>query len=459
MRVEVRSGGVDGTVVDRTDCVEVRVDSRARFRLELDLDPRQGLTLKVSGYDNSICLGEAGWMGLATDVAVSEGKVTLVPIYVTRRGLRLNDTRAAFSRPRVFASATPLPDGRVLLAGGFDVLEESNGEFVLEAACNAAIYDPGSATIEATVLLAAGCRGFHRALELKNGKVLLVGGASKATVRLQDNLVVVPSPNDILSSADLFDPRTMEFSPLGPFWVLTRADAAAVVLEDGAVVLMGGRTAAGKSRDIVVGRQAGEASWNWSVEATLAAERSGSHAATLQAGIFLAGGGDFGTEETVELLHESSFASLPVDPPVPAPNLSGHSLVQLGSSRIVLVGGIAAFPGATPTAQVLKVRFQGAIPEVSEYSLSHPRAHHVAMAFTDGRILVAGGLEADLSMAKDLEILPVDGDGELLQDLLGTGAAGMAAAPLPDGSILLAGGMDVTRDIPSLSSVIQLLSP
>jgi len=79
----------------------------------------------------------------------------------------------------------------------------------------------------------------------------------------------------------------------------------------------------------------------------------------------------------------------------------------------------------------------------------------------DGRVLLAGGLDDTLSARKDLEVLTPGGSSQALTEAaLGAESIGMAAARLPDGSVLLAGGLDLeTGGTVKLSSVVQLLSP
>jgi hypothetical protein len=91
-------------------------------------------------------------------------------------------------------TATLLPDGRVLIAGGF------NGDYLSEVE----IYDPrtggfipiGSMTTP---------RMDHVAVLLENGKVLLAGGVGPGWT--------------FLASAELYDPVTGTFAPTGDMTV------------------------------------------------------------------------------------------------------------------------------------------------------------------------------------------------------------------------------------------------
>src|SRR5204862_2627956 len=68
-------------------------------------------------------------------------------------------------------TATLLPDGRVLVAGGSDIYRNS--------LTSAELYDPASRTWTATGSMAQGRQG-HTATLLTNGKVLVAGGVGTA---------------------------------------------------------------------------------------------------------------------------------------------------------------------------------------------------------------------------------------------------------------------------------------
>lgn len=89
------------------------------------------------------------------------------------------------STPRAGATATLLPSGKILIAGGFDASEN--------ALNTAEIFNPADGTFVATDNTMTDPRAFHTANLLLNGKVLLVSG-------LTDNT------GSLSSTADIFDP-------------------------------------------------------------------------------------------------------------------------------------------------------------------------------------------------------------------------------------------------------------
>jgi hypothetical protein len=458
--VQALAGGVDGTLVGGTDCIDIDADDDKRMSIKLDLPAHQVVFLVVSAFGSAGCTGGPDWRGVAHNVVIQEGKKTHVPIYVTRRGLQLNPTRAHFSQPRVFASATALDDGRVLLAGGFENPTVEDGLTRLEAACDAVLYDPGTARFSSPVPLATGCRGMHRALKLSDGRVLLAGGTRELMVDFGGVVTVRPSGDHLVTTAEVFDPETNQFSPAGSAAEIGRADPAAVAMADDKVVLLGGRTTSLRSDGILTGRQSGN---TWSFSATgafLLAPRNGARAARLNAGILVAGGNESGTDP-LELIDPTSYASEPVSLSVTAPLcVFGHSLTRLSGVEVLIAGGVPDDAGA-PGGGVVSISLDSSPPAVWEGALQHTRAFHAASLLEDGRVLLAGGLDRNLAARKDLEVLTPGGTSQVLTEAtLAAESIGMAAALLPDGSVLLAGGLDLEAGgTVELSSTVQLLSP
>jgi len=124
------------------------------------------------------------------------------------------ETFSAIGRPlkgRDGASATLLPDGTVLLAGG-------SGD-------TAEIFDPVSGRSRATGQLIQ-ARWGHSATVLPGGQILIVGGRW--------------DPAELaLSTAEIFDPASESFQATGSMST-GRADHAAVLLPTGEVLIAGG---------------------------------------------------------------------------------------------------------------------------------------------------------------------------------------------------------------------------
>jgi len=119
---------------------------------------------------------------------------------------------------RASHTATLLPDGRVLIVGGFKKVRVYDQQYFNSAET----YDPETKMFTPAGTLHAGRCG-HTATLLQNGKVLIVGGTSEHP----------------LASAELYDPGTATFTLVGSMAV-TREGHTATLLKNGDVLVTGG---------------------------------------------------------------------------------------------------------------------------------------------------------------------------------------------------------------------------
>jgi Kelch motif/Galactose oxidase, central domain len=129
----------------------------------------------------------------------------------------------SMSTARESHTATLLPDGRVLIAGGEDRWDH--------AVASAEIYNPKTGTFSATGSMATP-RAWHTAALLSDGRVLIAGG----------NAGTWSYSGPFLASAEIYNPKTGTFSPTGPM-ATPRAWHTATRLADGRVLVAGGENA------------------------------------------------------------------------------------------------------------------------------------------------------------------------------------------------------------------------
>jgi hypothetical protein len=122
----------------------------------------------------------------------------------------------AMRLPRMAHTATALPDGRVLVAGGFTDPRH--------ATAGAELFDPRTSRFAALPRMVM-LRHSHTASVLPDGKVLLIGG--------------YVAGNSVTASAELYDPATQRFTPTGRLGA-ARAGHVAVPLTNGKVLIAGG---------------------------------------------------------------------------------------------------------------------------------------------------------------------------------------------------------------------------
>ena len=164
-------------------------------------------------------------------------------------------------------TATLLPNGMVLVAGGFNY---GIGGYL----ASAELYDPASGTWSATGSLIT-ARAGHTATLLSNGKVLIAGGSS----------------GEPLASAELYDPASGSWSATGSLNT-ARFDHTATLLPSGIVLVAGGYDNASNIA-FASAELYDPASGTWSATGSLSTARR-LHTATLLPNgmVLVAGGGD-----------------------------------------------------------------------------------------------------------------------------------------------------------------------
>ena len=217
-------------------------------------------------------------------------------------------------------TATPLPDGRVLVAGGQD---QTGGSLA-----SAEIYDPASNSWSPAGSMATG-RSYHTASTLPDGRVLVVGGATGSG-----------SGAMAVATAEVYDPASNSWTPTGDM-AETRAQHAAAAIAGGRILVAGGLGRPQVSYDPWVRVTRAEvydpASGAW----TDAGTTSGRFFHTLTplpgGGALMAGGGDMPAPSTSEIYDPVANAW------TPGPNLlqprGGHAATPLANGEVLISGG------------------------------------------------------------------------------------------------------------------------
>ncbi|SNS71712.1 Galactose oxidase, central domain [Asanoa hainanensis] len=309
---------------------------------------------------------------------------------------------------RAAHTATPLPDGRVLIAGGCATdgcgETQSTSELYVDGR-----FVAGPALAEA--------RFNHTATALPDGRVLVAGGFPGETS--------APS-----GTAEIFTGTT--FVPAGTM-TARRANHTATRLPDGRVLLVGGVSgrAALATAEVFDGT-------GFRAVAPLPGPRSRHGAALLADGRVLVVGGQSATAHGVGLLDTAllydpardAWQEVPGRLPMPSYKLAA---APLPDGRALVVGGQTADDAAARLATTLLFdpragRFTPAA------SMAEPRykISDAVVALPDGRLAVAGGYGVE-----------VYADGRFEVAARGTVERQYpAVAPLPDGSVLVTGGYD-----------------
>jgi large repetitive protein len=317
--------------------------------------------------------------------------------------------------PRAGHDALLLPDGRVLVIGGWA------GDSWLPVA-SAEVWDPTTGTFTSAGSLATGRSG-HTVTLLPDGRVLVVGGAT----------------------AEIWDPVTGAFAPTGEMTV-PRTGHTATLLPDGRVLIVGG---SGSSARTGRTARAGRSAEIWSPDtgrfepagdltADLTAnDRIGHTATLLQDGrVAVMGGTDTGGPGPTEV----EVWDPATDCFTPSGSLSGwrwgHEAVLLDDGRVLLVGGVTM----TSRTEVWDPATGLATP--AEPRTPEVQADTVTL-LPDGRVLLAGGFAAggDASLARaetwDPATDTLEPAGQMYQS-----RQDHTATMLPDGRVLVVGGRE-----------------
>jgi hypothetical protein len=363
--------------------------------------------------------------GLATGVSIGTATISATvgsitgtaPLSVTANGWFPTGSMIS---PHQFHTATLLPNGTVLVVGGYGY---TNG---IPVSQGSEIYDPVTSTW-------AGAGGLfptpaeHTATLLPNGTVLVAGGRDDVT-------------GFALANAQIYDPVANSWTATGSM-TTARADHTATLLPNGTVLVAGGIGSEPASAEIY-----DPSAGTWTATGSMSAARY-RHTATLlpNGTVLVAGGIDFGI---------LSLASAEIyDPSAGTWTATGSmstgrfvDTATLLPNGTVLVAGGELQAGVPPLASA-EIYDPGTGNWTLTESMSTGRAVYTATLLSNGTVLAAGG-DAILSSGPtaSAEIYNSGTGIWTLTGSMSTGRAEHTATLLSNGTVLVAGGrglMDV----------------
>jgi hypothetical protein len=222
----------------------------------------------------------------------------------------------ALLHPRAGHSATPLPDGRILVAGGWDDVGMVR---------TVELYDPTTAAFTAAADLTEP-RGGFAATALADGRVLFTGGGDGVATR----------------TAEIFDPADDQFRPTGEM-ITGRIGHSATLLADGRVLVVGG--AAGRDRVLVTAEIFDPAAGAFTAAASLPVERYKHAAIRLPDDRVLIAGGSSardwrGKYDTTEI-YDPAADRFVTGPALTTPRFKLTHAVALLGDAVAIAGGAA----------------------------------------------------------------------------------------------------------------------
>lgn len=346
-----------------------------------------------------------------------------------------NPTPTAASLPgqmthgRSYHTATPLADGRVLVAGGY---------FNRYPITVADLYDPTTDTFAATGSMAA-ARGFDTATLLADGRVLFAGGD--------------PSSWDAdvayLDSAELFDPTTGVFNPTGSL-ATERDFQTATLLRDGRVLIVGGTDT--YDHALTSAELYDPTTGTFSPTGSLAIPR-GFHTATLLLdGRVLIVGGTSDSWGGAKVLASAEIYDPAKGTFSPTGSMStkraSHTATRLLDGRVLVVGGFADGETSLASAEFYE-------PDTGHFtpagSMADGRTFHDATLLANGLVLVTGGDPAGWAYGgpflASAEVYDLQKGAFVATGSMQDKLTNHTATLLPDGRVLIAGGYDGSADV------------
>jgi hypothetical protein len=273
-------------------------------------------------------------------------------------------TTGSLNTERVCHSATLLPDGTVLVAGGND----NN----ISTLASAELYNPSSGTWTTTGSLNA-ARVLHTATSLPNGKVLVAGGYNAAT-------------NTILASAELYDPATGTWTSTGSLNT-ARRDHTATLLSNGMVLVTGGIDRFFPFISLASAELYDPASGTWTSTGSLNTGRKYHTATLLSNGIVLVAGGDnYNGNLTSAELYDPATGTWATTGSLNTAR-EHHRATLLPSGNVLVAGSTG---GSDPSVTSELYDASSGIWSTTA-PLSTGRYFHTATLLPNGKVLVAGG--------------------------------------------------------------------
>src|SRR5215472_10904477 len=326
-------------------------------------------------------------------------------------------------------TATLLKDGRVLIVGG-------------AADDTAELFDPTSAAFSFTGSLIAG-RSRASATLLSDGRVLIAGGLG---------LTAGPDGSlPVLDTAEIYDPSTGKFSATGNMQQ-ARWNHVATLLNDGRVLITGGRkghlcsTASAELFDPTTG--------TFSSVGFMLSERVDHTGTLLATGEVLVVGGWNGCapDSSDDPPWDPLFAEL-FEPTSKSFRGSGnmsttridHSAVRLPDGKVLVLGGVPIVQNlhAQPTDPAYAELYDPTahiFSPVAGLTISHER--YTATLLSSGMVLIAGGRDSAGNVTSEAQLLNTSTAGLTATGSLRIPRVGHTATLLQDGRVLVTGGTD-----------------
>jgi hypothetical protein len=283
----------------------------------------------------------------------------------------------SMDKPRIYFTATRLPDGKVLVAGG----QSSMDNEVPGVQASAELYDPSSGSWTTTGSMDEG-RANHTAMLLLDGRVLVAGGRT--------------GRGDPLASAEVYDPSSGAWAATGSM-IEARGGHTATLLPDGRVLVAGGYSSTIGNGDPLASAELFDPSTgSWTATGKMIDARTHHTATLLPDGTVLVAGGfnDDGVYglASAELYDPSSGAWAATGSMIEA--RYGQTATLLAAGKVLMAGGYSS-SGALASAELYN---PASGQWTATVNMVEARFGHTATLLPDGTVLGTGGYLASAEL-------------------------------------------------------------
>jgi hypothetical protein len=290
-----------------------------------------------------------------------------------------NEAHTFAAGPHLDGTATLLPNGSILIAGG------SNGQ---DGKTGVEIYDPStdtfSRTTNSTTLSQPTTQ--HVAALLNNGLVLIAGGTNGWSDTYYNN-------------AFLYNPGTDSVAASSGTLSMARAGSRAVTLNNGKVLIVGGEDVNGVDNLADLYTPATDSFAT--VTGGMASPRLYHTATLLPSGKVLIAGGSNGTQvlSTLEVYDPTANTFTPLGSMSTA--RMAHSAVLLANGNVLIFGGSDNSGNVLQSAEVIDPNYAGdsGTLTIPATSMNSTRELDSATLLPNGTVLAAGGYSGTASLA------------------------------------------------------------
>jgi len=334
-------------------------------------------------------------------------------------GLELNAATAAspgwsltgsLNVGRIGHTATLLPNGRVLVVGGW-----SDGEGMFGYSVSySELYDPATGTW--SYAGSPGGRQEHTATVLKDGRVLVVGGLYTDELSYYD-----------LSECVIYDPASGTWSYTGSLHT-ARVGHTATLLQDGRVLVVGGYPGGASAGSEIYDPTTG----TWSTTSSMHTARQAHTATLLPNGRILVTGGGVGEDLADSEIYDPASDTWSTTGSLQTARMH-HTATLLPDGRVLVSGG--------ENSDILLADCEIYNPQTGTWtstgSMNAARWNHVATLLADGRVLVVSLEDSMLCGSETYD--PASGVWSNT-GYMNTARLWHTATLLADGRVLVTGG-------------------